>query len=312
MVDFASLKKSSKTSLQKLNAELEKLNPKKTYEDDKEGYWYPAADKVGNGEAIIRFLPAAAGEDVPFVRLFHHGFEHEVEGVKTGKWFIENCPTTLGHKCPMCEHNNQLWNSGVEENKKIVSRQKRKLTFISNIYVIKDKANPENDGKVFKFQYGKKIFDMLNAQMNPEFDDEAPVNPFDLWEGANFRLRFKKKDGYRNYDASKFDDPAPLADSDDEMEAIWKQAVPLQSIVASDKFKSYDDLKTRLNNVLNLDTPTVTKKVTKVAKETPPWENEDDVPAAKPAAKKSAAPKKLEEDDDDIDMSSFQELMEDD
>lgn len=306
-LDFASLKKSSKNSIQKLNDELVKLNPKKSYDDDKEGVWYPAADKTGNGEAIIRFLPAPPGEDVPFVRLFSHGFEHEIDGVKTGQWFIDNCPTTIGKTCPVCEHNNKLWNSGIEDNKKAVSRQKRKLGFTSNIYVIKDKLNPENEGKVFKFQYGKKIFDMLNAQMNPEFEDEQPINPFDLWAGANFRLRFKKVAGYRNYDTSRFDEVSPLMDNDDAMEVIWKQCYPLQPLVAESKFKSHEELKARLHRVLALDTPAPSKKS---AAETPPWEDEQPVKAA--AKKPSAAPKKMVEDSEDDDLDSFRNLMDDD
>lgn len=298
---FAELKKSSKSSLDKLNQELAKLNPSTQYSDDDEKFWRPETDKVGNGEAIVRFLPAPAGEDVPFVRVFNHSFKGP-----TGSWYIENSLTTIGKPDPVSEYNTQLWNSGSDEDKKQAREQKRKLTFVSNVYVIRDKANPSNEGKVFKFRYGKKIFDKLNALMNPEFEDETPVNPFDLWEGANFRIKIKQVEGYRNYDSSKFDDAAPLFDDDEKLESVWKQTHSLQSHVAPDQFKSYDELKAKLHRVLALDTPAVAPKANK---KVVPWE--DEVEEVVPV-KKTAAPKKqavVKEEDDDLE--AFKKLMDD-
>lgn len=293
---FAELKKSSKNSISKLTAELAKLNPsQQTYNDDADEFWRPSVDKVGNGESIIRFLPAHAGEDFPFVRIFTHGFKGP-----TGSWYIENSRTTIGENDPVGELNTTLWNSGSEEDKQQARDQKRKLSYISNVYIIKDKLEPENEGKVRKFRYGKKIFDKLNAMMNPEFDDEEAVNPFDLWEGANFRMRIKQVDGYRNYDSSKFDEPAPLFDNDDEMEAVWKQTFSLNAHVSPDQFKTYDELKAKLYRVLALDTPVVSKKT-----------NESVV--AEPVTKKTAAAPKTRAvvEDEDDDMDAFRNLMDD-
>jgi hypothetical protein len=218
--------------------------------------------------------------------------------------------TTIGKPDPVSEYNTTLWNAGDDESKKQAREQKRKLAYVANIYVIKDKLNPENDGKVFKFKFGKKIFDKLNAAMNPEFEDEQPVNPFDLWEGANFRLRIKNVEGYRNYDSSKFDDASPLFDDDKKLEEVWKQATPLQTLVAPDKFKSYDELKAKLHRVLALDTPAPAARKP-AAKENAPWE--DEAKSAAPVAKKSAAPAKkpaVVEDDED-DLESFKSLLND-
>lgn len=282
---FAELKKNRSKLTEKLNSDLTKLNAPQQF-DDNVGFWYPDVDKVGNGEAIIRFLPAPPGEESPFVRLFKHSFKGP-----TGSWYIENCLTTIGQTDPVTEYNTQLWNSGSDEAKNQARDQKRKLEFICNVYVLKDKQNPENEGKVFKFRFGKKIFDKLNALMNPEFDDEQQVNPFDLWEGANFRLRIKKGDsGFRNYDSSKFDDPAPLFDDDKKMEDVWKQCNPLAEIVAPDKFKSYDELKAKLLRVIGNDRTV----------------NE---PTAAPIKNKTK-PDPTEDDDDDL--SAFKKLMEDD
>lgn len=300
---FAELKKSSKSSLSKLQQDLAKLNPTRQKNEDEGEYWYPAVDKAGNGEATIRFLPAPAGEDVPFVRLWNHGF-HGPAG-KTGPWLIENCPTTIGKPCPICDHNTSLWNTGEKDARALVSAQKRKLTFIANVLVIKDKLNPENENKVFKFKFGKKLFDKLNEAMNPAFDDEEPLNPFDPWSGANFRVRIKNVEGYRNYDASKFDSPAALADSDEEIEAIWKQCYPLAPIVAPDQFKGSDELKAKLNRVLVLDTPVVASSPKKkVIDDEIPF----DVTPKKPAPKATKA--KMEEDDEDS-LDAFKNLMDD-
>lgn len=242
---FSNLKK-SKGSLDKLSKAIENLSEKNSGNDDR--FWYPETDKAGNGSAIIRFLPASAvdGEEgLPWVRTFSHGFQGP------GGWLIENCLTTLNEKCPVCENNSVLWNSGLEANKEIVRKRKRKLTYISNILVISDPKNPDNEGKVFLFKFGKKIFDKITEAMNPEFEDETAINPFDFWEGANFKVKIRQVEGYRNYDRSEFDSPSALFDGDDEkLETLWKREHSLKEFVNPSQFKSYDKIKERLNAVL--------------------------------------------------------------
>jgi hypothetical protein len=265
MVDFASLKKNRQSSLEKLTAELTKMNtPANGGEDTR--FWQPSVDKAGNGSATIRFLPAPGAEDVPFVRLFDHAFKGP-----TGKWYIEKSLTTLGQNDPVSEYNSKLWNASTDDKspeREQVRKQKRRLYYISNIYVIKDSAHPENEGKVFLFKYGKKIFDKLNDLMNPSFEDETPVNPYDLWEGANFRLKIRQVDGYRNYDKSDFADVAPLLEDDEELEKIWKSEYSLTAFLQPSEFKPYADLKKRLNEVLALDEEDdlPVRKTTKTAK----------------------------------------------
>ena len=218
---------------------------KKSYVDER--LWKPELDKSGNGYAVIRFLPAPEGEELPWVKLWKHAFQGP-----TGKWYIENSLTTLnGGKDPVSEYNSQLWNSGLESDKEIARKQKRKLEYYSNIYVVSDSKHPENEGKVFLFRYGKKIFDKMMAAMQPEFEDETPINPFDFWEGANFKLKIRKVDGYWNYDASSFENVSPLKDNDDELNTIWKNQYSLQEFLAPTNFKSYDELKKRLDDVLS-------------------------------------------------------------
>ena len=249
--DFASLKKNRSKSLDKLNAQLEKITTK-SYSDPNEGkFWKPTRDKAGNGFAVIRFLPAPNGEEMPFVRIWDHGFQGP-----TGLWYIENSLTTIGQDDPVSEFNSKLWNSGVESDKEQARKQKRRLKYYSNIYVVKDSANPENEGKVFLYAFGKKIFDKLNDLMNPTFEDEDPVNPFDLWEGANFRLKIRQFEGYPNYDKSEFDAPGPLFEDDDELERVWKEEHSLQDLVDPKNFKSYAELKTKLYRVLDLASET--------------------------------------------------------
>jgi hypothetical protein len=247
MVDFATLKNNRSKSLDKLNSQLSQI-AQKSYTDPNEGkFWKPSRDKAGNGFAIIRFLPAPNGEDMPFVRLWDHGFQGP-----TGLWYIENSLTTINKDDPVSELNSKLWNSGVEADKEQARKQKRRLHYIANVYVIKDSANPDNDGKVFLFKFGKKIFDKLNDLMNPQFEDEKPVNPFDLWEGANFRLKIRQFEGYANYDKSEFDSPEPLFEDDSKLENVWKSEHSLQEIVDPKHFKPYAELKAKLYRVLNL------------------------------------------------------------
>ena len=242
-MSFANLKKQSKLGslTAKLVKEVEKLN---TNGGSDERLWKLDVDKSGNGYAVIRFLPAPDGEDLPFVKLYSHAFQGP------GGWYIENSLTTLGQKDPVSEFNTQLWNNGTDAGKETARKQKRKLTYISNIYVVKDPANPENEGKVFLYKYGKKIFDKLTAAMQPEFEDEEAIDPFDFWQGANFKLKAKNVAGFRNYDSSEFAAVSPLLDDDDALEALWKKENSLQEFVAADQFKSYDELKTRLGYVL--------------------------------------------------------------
>jgi len=231
---FADLKQSRQSNLDKLTQELNKLaNPQQQGGSSDDRFWKPEVDKSGNGYAVIRFLPAPQGEDVPFVRVWDHGFKGP-----QGQWYIERSLTTIGQKDPVSEYNTMLWNSGVEANKQQVREQKRRLSFYSNIYVVKDPADPENEGKVFLYRYGKKIFDKLNDLMNPQFEDEKPINPFDFWEGANFKLKIRNVEGYRNYDKSEFETPAPLLDDDSALESMWAKQYGLNEFVDPTNFKS--------------------------------------------------------------------------
>ena len=244
-MSFSDLKKQSSLGslTQKLVKEVEKQNGGNSGGAD-DRLWKPEMDKSGNGYAVIRFLPAPEGEDLPWVKLFSHAFQGP------GGWYIENSLTTIGGKDPIGELNRELWNTGNEADKETVRKQKRKLSFYANIYVVKDPANPQNEGKVFLYKFGKKIFDKIMEAMQPEFEDETPINPFDFWQGANFKLKLKKVAGYWNYDSSEFDRPSPLLDDDDAMEAIWKKQYSLTVFTAPDQFKSYDELKKRLDYVL--------------------------------------------------------------
>jgi hypothetical protein len=250
-MSFSDLKKQSKLGnlTAKLVKEVEKMNNNGSSSGD-DRLWKLECDKSGNGYAVIRFLPAPEGEDLPFVKLYSHAFQGP------GGWYIENSLTTLGQKDPVSEYNTMLWNNGTDAGKEAARKQKRKLTYIANIYVVKDPANPENEGKVFLYKFGKKIFDKLTAAMQPEFEDEEAIDPFDFWGGANFKLKAKNVAGYRNYDSSEFARPDALLDDDDAMEAIWKRQYSLAELVAADQFKDYETLKKRLDYVLgNKGTP---------------------------------------------------------
>ena len=258
MSNFANLKKQSSLGslTEKLVKQVEKMNTTSGGADER--LWKPEMDKTGVGSAVIRFLPAPDGEDVPWVKMYTHAFQGP------GGWYIENSLTTIGQKDPVSEYNRGLWNSGSEKDKDTVRKQKRKLSYYSNIYVVTDPANPANEGKVFLFKYGKKIFDKILNAMQPEFDDEDPINPFDFWQGANFKIKIVKKDGYWNYDKSEFDRVAPLLDDDDALEALWKKEYSLSAITAPDQFKSYEDLEKRMNYVLGIggtNTPTQSRAV---------------------------------------------------
>jgi hypothetical protein len=296
-MSFESLKKQSKLGslTEKLVKEVEKLN-------------------TTGSNVDIRFLPAPEGEDLPWVKMYSHGFQGP------GGWYIENSLTTLGQKDPVSELNRGLWNSGSDKDKETVRKQKRKLSYFSNIYVVKDPANPENEGKVFLFKYGKKIFDKILNAMQPEFDDEEPINPFDFWQGANFRLKLVKKDGYWNYDKSDFAPSSPLMDDDDALEAIWKKEYSLSALIAPDQFKSYEDLEKRMNYVLGIG---------KVAPKASSMDEEEEYESYVPKqSKEESVMEELEEsyrksksvpqatssdsdDDEDDALSYFQRLAED-
>ena len=240
-MSFANLKK--KSNLEFLQKELEKSVSGRQVDDR---FWKPEVDASGNGYAVIRFLPAPEGETVPWAKVYSHAFQGP------GGWYIENSLTTLGEKDPVGEVNRRLWNSGEEADKDTARRQKRKLSYYSNILVVKDPKNPENEGKTFLYKYGKKIHDKILAAMQPEFQDETPINVFDLWEGANFKLKIKKVAGFWNYDSSEFDSVSALSSDDTELETIWKKEHSLEAFVAKDQFKSYEELEKRLNLVLGL------------------------------------------------------------
>ncbi len=243
-MSFADLKKQSSLGslTQKLVKEVEKQSNTGGGGDDR--LWKPEMDKTGNGYAVIRFLPAPEGEELPWAKMYSHAFQGP------GGWYIENSLTTSGGKDPVSEYNRELWNSGNEADKDTVRKQKRKLSYFANIYVVQDKANPQNEGKVFLYKFGKKIFDKIMEAMQPEYEDETAINPFDFWVGANFKLKLKKVAGYWNYDSSEFAASAPLLDDDDAMEALWKKQYSLAELVAADQFKSYDQLQNRLQMVL--------------------------------------------------------------
>jgi len=302
---FDALKKSRSSSLDKLNSQLDKM-ASKSYSDPNEGkFWKPTRDQAGNGFAIIRFLPATKGEEMPFVRMWDHGFQGP-----TGLWYIENSLTTLNQDDPVSEYNSKLWNSGIDSDKDQARKQKRRLKYISNILVIKDSANPENEGKVFLYAFGKKIFDKLNDLMNPSFEDEARVNPFDFWEGANFRLKIRQFEGYPNYDKSEFDAPSPLFEDDDKIEAVWNQQHSLQEVVDPKNFKSYSELKEKLYRVLALDaepsTPTQAVDDADDLDLSNMGNNQTAAPA--PAAPVAESTPTMSMDDDDDDLSIFKEL----
>jgi len=242
---FANLKKRRTTDLEKLQSEIEKINkPQTNFSRDDERFWKAELDKSGSGYAVIRFLPALDDDKTAFVRVFNHGFQGP------GGWYIENSLTTIGQKDPLSEYNSVLWNSGIEANKEIARKQKRRLTYFSNIYVVEDKANPQNEGKVFIFRFGKKIFDKISSMSNPEFEDETEVDVFNLWDGANFKLKIRKVDGFSNYDKSEFMTSAPLSEDESEMESVFGQQHDLEEFIDQKSFKTYDELKTRLDTVL--------------------------------------------------------------
>jgi len=299
----------SRGGFDSLMKEVEKIaNPQSESRGADDRFWQPEVDKAGNGYAVIRFLAPPKGEDLPWVRIWNHGFQGP-----TGKWYIENSLTTLGKADPVSEFNTELWNSGSEANKEIARKQKRKLSYVTNILIVKDPAHPENEGTVRLYKFGKKIFDKIKDVAEPQFQDEKPMNPFDFWEGANFKLKIRNVEGYRNYDKSEFDSTSSVSNSDDEIEAIWGKQHSLTAFLDEKHFKSYDDLKKKLEMVLGIGT---TMAPGKKADEIDLDEQVQSSPASKlsvvqnkPAVK--APTKEVDFDNDDESLSYFAKLAED-
>ena len=303
MVDFATLKKNSGASaLSKLAEQVKKLNTNQNGGSD-DRFWKPTIDKAGNAQAEIRFLPAGGEEEVPFISLFEHAFQGP-----TGLWYIEKSRTSLGQGVadPVGEYNTELWNMSDNDDspsRKQARAQKRKLVYISNVYVIDDKGHPENNGKVFLYRYGKTIFKKISTSMVPQFEDEESFNPFDLWAGASFKLRIYTEDKYPKYDKSTWGKVGPLFKDDEKIEAVWKQCHALQPFLDPSNFKPYDVLKRRLHQVLAINEDSTTaaparrpapKAVPADAGEDVPWDTSTST--AEPAV------------DDDDDMNFFRDL----
>ena len=297
-MSFEQLKQRSQNKdalIEKLSS-LDSSKEKKSYKDDR--FWRPTVDDSGTASAIIRFLPECEGEEDAAVLYFSHAFQGP------GGWFIENSRTTFGEKDPVSEYNSRLWNSGIQANKDMVSQKtKRKKNFVSNILVVSDPACPENEGKVFLFRYGMKIHQKLLDAMKPEFADEDPIIPFDFWQGANFRLRQRKVAGYPNYDKSEFDSPSALFDGDEgRLKEVWGTQYPLSEFVDPANWKSYDELKTRLETVLGGTQPTTTAENTALDEK------------VEVSSTSEAAPQResVEPDSEEDALSYFQRLSEED
>ena len=299
---IAALKR-SKSNLDTLIGELNKVaepqSQKQSYSDDR--FWKPELDKSGNGYAVFRFLPAVKNEDLPWARLWSHAFQGP------GGWYIENSLTTLNKKDPVSESNSLLWNSGVEADKEIARKRKRKLSYIANVLIINDAKHPENEGQVKLFKFGKKIFDKITEAMKPEFEDEKPINPFDFWEGANFKLKIRKVDGYWNYDKSEFDSPTAIADNDESIEEIWNKQYALKPFLAPENFKSYDELKSKLDKVLSGVRNTGTAEDVAI-----PPAAQVSKPAVVAETVSAPTPAVAEDEDSDETLSYFSKLAEED
>ena len=298
-MSFEKLKQNRAASINKLVEAAEKINTTKTYGDDR--LWSPAVDKAGNGYAVIRFLPALEGEDLPWVRFWDHGFKGP-----TGRWYIENSLTSIGQPDPVSEINSVLWNSGNEKDKEIARERKRRLHYVSNILVISDPANPHNEGKVFLYKFGKKIFDKIMDIMQPQFQDETPINPFDFWAGANFKLKIRNFEGYRNYDKSEFEGASELFGGDEaKLEKVYNSLYPLKDFIDPANYKSYADLKRKLVEVLGAEALGGSMTSEAVA--------EAPVAQYKPAEEITTSASKFEgsvsdDDDDDESLSYFAKL----
>tara|TARA_Y100000992_G_scaffold216907_1_gene149789 strand:- start:1564 stop:2457 length:894 start_codon:yes stop_codon:yes gene_type:complete len=295
------------TSLDKLRQAMESASPsqgeKKSYNDDR--YWKPELDKSGNGYAVVRFLPTPEGEDMPWVSYWDHGFQGP------GGWYIEKSLTTLNKQDPVSEYNTQLWNTGIEANKEIARKQKRRLHYVSNVYVVSDPKNPDNEGKVFLYKFGKKIFEQLKEAISPQFEDEDAINPFDLREGANFKIKIRKVDGYWNYDKSEFDSVSPLFDDEGQLTEVATSVNSLSDIIAPSEFKTYDELKEKLDRILGLTGGVSTSTAESVAEDLDevPWSNTTETTADEPVV--ASAESTLEKESGEDAMDYFKKLAED-
>tara|TARA_B100000035_G_scaffold204117_2_gene174573 strand:+ start:2080 stop:2973 length:894 start_codon:yes stop_codon:yes gene_type:complete len=295
------------TSLDKLRQAMESASPsqgeKKSYNDDR--YWKPELDKSGNGYAVVRFLPTPEGEDMPWVSYWDHGFQGP------GGWYIEKSLTTLNKQDPVSEYNTQLWNTGIEANKEIARKQKRRLHYVSNVYVVSDPKNPDNEGKVFLYKFGKKIFEQLKEAISPQFEDEDAINPFDLREGANFKIKIRKVDGYWNYDKSEFDSVSPLFDDESQLTEVATSVNSLSDIIAPSEFKTYDELKEKLDRILGLTGGVSTSTAESVAEDLDevPWSNTTETTADEPVV--ASAESTLEKESGEDAMDYFKKLAED-
>ena len=297
-MSFSALKRDSASAFQKLTKELEKVSSGESNAKD-DNLWKPGMDKSGNGYAVIRFLPAPNDEDLPWAKLFSHAFQGP------GGWYIENSLTTINKSDPVGDLNRQLWNSGSDRDKETARKQKRKLSYYSNIYVVQDPLHPENEGKVFLYKYGKKIHDKIVEAMQPAFADETPINPFDFWKGANFKLKIRKLDGYWNYDKSEFDKVSTLGDFDDaELEAIYKSEHSLTAFTDAKNFKTYEELEKRMNTVLSAK-----KKVSPIPDEDLEDESEGRGPIPSVSATVEPPAPRVDEEEEDV-MSYFSRLAE--
>ena len=304
-MSFEQMKKNRQATLSSMLAQAQKASggqEKKSYEDDR--FWQPQVDKAGNGYAVIRFLPAAQGEELPWIRYWDHGFKGP-----TGRWYIENSLTTIGQKDPVSDLNSKLWNTGREEDKEMVRARKRRLHYVANILIISDPANPANDGQVKLFKFGKKIFDKVLDVMQPAFQDEKPVNPFDFWEGADFKLKIRNVEGYRNYDKSEFASPAPLFGGDDKkLETIYANLHSLKEFLDPKNFKSYAELERKLKEVLG-----EAGQVLTTAEQTD-LDEKTEAPAPRTAAAlpPRSAPAKQDDGEDEDTLSYFAKLAKED
>ena len=295
------------TSLDKLRQAMESASPsqgeKKSYNDDR--YWKPELDKSGNGYAVVRFLPTPEGEDMPWVSYWDHGFQGP------GGWYLEKSLTTLNKQDPVSEYNTQLWNTGIEANKEIARKQKRRLHYVSNVYVVSDPKNPDNEGKVFLYKFGKKIFEQLKEAISPQFEDEDAINPFDLREGANFKIKIRKVDGYWNYDKSEFDSVSPLFDDESQLTEVATSVNSLSDIIAPSEFKTYDELKEKLDRILGLTGGVSTSTAESVAEDLDevPWSNTTETTADEPVV--ASAESTLEKESGEDAMDYFKKLAED-
>ena len=308
MVDFSSLKRNSGSNLDKLAKAVESMSSSNNQNDDSNEYWKCELDKSGNGYAVIRFLPTPPqdvdSDGLPWVKYYDHGFQGP------GGWYIEKSLTSIGQEDPLSKYNSELWETGIESNKEQARKQKRRLHYTSNIFVVKDSKHPENEGKVFKFVYGKKIFEKITQAMNPQFEDDKPIDPFDLWSGANFKLKIRKVDGYQNYDLAEFDSASPLFDDDDKLEKIWKQEFSLLEILSPKNFKSYADLDARLKRVLGQTNQARYKTAEDyTSKSLEDQEDEAFIKSSVSETKSSFSSTDIEEEDDD--MSFFKSLIDD-